>query len=154
MRNINFIFENEGFNFRVGAYITCKDKMLLQVSKGVNFHNLVGGRVQLGESTIDAIKREVKEELGIDIKNPRLMVVAEDFFKWEGKNAHELFFVFHVKLPQKYLKMFDNFKILDQTDTTMWVEKAKLKEWKCLPSLIYDLPKLEENPNITHIIGD
>ena len=89
MRDINFVFETEGFNFRVAAYITCVDMMLVQKGVG-DFSNLIGGRVHLGENTLDAIKREVREELGIDIKNPKLMVVAENFFKWQGKDAHDM----------------------------------------------------------------
>ena len=154
MRDVNFIFETEGFNFRVGAYITCGDKVLLQKGDGSDFYNLVGGRVHLCENTIDAIKREVKEELGIDIRDPKLLVVAENFFKWQGKDAHEMLFVYKVRLPAKYLKTLENFKILDQAETAIWAEKSKLKNYNCLPRLIYSLPSLERKGKIEHIIGD
>lgn len=53
--------------------ILCKDKILL--ARGVNFpkgyYSLVAGYVDTGESIEGAIIREVKEEVGIDIKNIR-----------------------------------------------------------------------------------
>lgn len=154
MRDVNFVFETEGFNFRVGAYITCGEFVLLQKGGGSDFFNLVGGRVHLGENTVDAIKREVKEELGIDIKNPKLMVVAENFFKWQGKDAHEMLFIYHVKFPKTFLKKFEGFRILDQNETSSWFEKSKLKQANCLPRLIYKLPEIEEKGTMVHVIGN
>ncbi len=53
--------------------ILCGDKILL--ARGVNFredfYSLVAGYVEVGESIEDAVTREVKEEVGIDIYNIR-----------------------------------------------------------------------------------
>lgn len=154
MRDVNFVFETEGFNFRVGAYLTCGEKVLLQRGANSDFYNLIGGRVHVCENTVDAIKREVKEELGIEISAPKLIVVAENFFKWQGKNAHEMLFIYRKELPAKYLKILENFKVLDQEENAIWVDKSKLREYKCLPRIIYELPKIEKENEIRHIIGD
>ncbi len=51
--------------------ITCKDKLLL--SKGRNFkgdfYALIAGYVDIGESLEEAVAREVKEEIGIEVRN-------------------------------------------------------------------------------------
>ncbi len=51
--------------------ITAGDKILLARGKNFrsNFYSLVAGYADIGESLEDAVAREVKEEVGIDVKN-------------------------------------------------------------------------------------
>jgi NAD+ diphosphatase len=53
--------------------ILCNDKILLAsgVNFRSNFYSLVAGYADIGESLEDTVAREVKEEVGIDIKNIR-----------------------------------------------------------------------------------
>jgi NAD+ diphosphatase len=53
--------------------ITCGDKILLASGQNFrsNFYSLVAGYADIGESLEDAVAREVKEEVGIEIKNIR-----------------------------------------------------------------------------------
>lgn len=53
--------------------ITCNDKILLAKGKHYryNFYSLVAGFVDIGESLEQTVIREVKEEVGIEIKNLR-----------------------------------------------------------------------------------
>ncbi len=150
--DISFKTEEGRFNFRVSAYITCGDKMLLQETKGQDFYNLVGGRVHLGESTKDAIKREIKEELGVCVKNPKLFEITENFFDWQGLKVHELGFFYHVELAKKYLKTLEHLPILDHADkqTAFWVDKKDIKKYNCKPEFIYkftssDLSQIHHN---------
>lgn len=53
--------------------ITCGDKILLASGRNFrsNFYSLVAGYADIGESLEDAVAREVKEEVGIEVKNIR-----------------------------------------------------------------------------------
>lgn len=53
--------------------ITCKNKILLARGKNFrsNFYSLVAGYADIGESLEETVKREVKEETGIDVWNIR-----------------------------------------------------------------------------------
>lgn len=50
------------------------DKILLQnrIKKDWQGYTLPGGHIEQGESFVDAVIREMKEETGLDIKNPKL----------------------------------------------------------------------------------
>lgn len=53
--------------------ILCKDKILLASNANfrTNFYSLVAGYADIGESLEDTVAREVKEEVGLDIRNIR-----------------------------------------------------------------------------------
>ena len=58
------------------------------------FHRLVGGSVELGERSVDAVVREVGEELGTTLREPRLLGVLENVFVYEGAPGHEVVFLY------------------------------------------------------------
>ena len=59
-----------------------------------HFHRLVGGGVELGERAVDAVVREIYEELGTTLREPRLLGVLENIFVHEGEAGHEVVFVY------------------------------------------------------------
>lgn len=44
---------------------------------GLEYYTLIGGGVELGEELEEALRREVREETGMSIENPRLVFVEE-----------------------------------------------------------------------------
>ena len=63
---------------RLGANVilTCKGKLLLEKRRDSDTWGLVGGGVKNYEEPIDAIAREIKEELGIRIPKDRFQKLA------------------------------------------------------------------------------
>jgi 8-oxo-dGTP diphosphatase len=66
--------KTENVELTVLCLIQDGDKILLQnrVKKDWKGYTLPGGHVEPGESFVDAVKREMKEETGLDIINPKL----------------------------------------------------------------------------------
>jgi mutator protein MutT len=63
--------------------INHQDEILLQYKRkgfGVGKWNGPGGKVELGETSEQAVIREVKEETGLDIKNLKKMAELEFYF--------------------------------------------------------------------------
>ena len=57
----------------------------------------VGGRVEFGESSRQAIIREVREELGAEINDLDLLGVLENLFTFDGGQGHEIVFVYDAR---------------------------------------------------------
>lgn len=55
----------------------------------------VGGKIRLNESSFDAAKRELKEELDFDIENLKFKSVIENIYtKLTGEKVHEICFLY------------------------------------------------------------
>ena len=69
----------ENIELTVLCLIQDGDKILLQnrVKKDWKGYTLPGGHVEPGESFVDAVKREMKEETGLDIINPKLAGIKQ-----------------------------------------------------------------------------
>lgn len=55
--------------------------------KLVKYYVIPGGGVEENETVIEAVKREIKEEIGIDIK------VSGEYFYLENEKANEYFYI-------------------------------------------------------------
>ncbi len=58
------------------------------------YHRLVGGGVEFGETSLEAVVREVREELGATLIDPALLGVLENHFELDGEPGHEVVFVY------------------------------------------------------------
>lgn len=139
------------FNFRVGAIIECDNKVLLQKSQNLDFYRLPGGRVKIGESTLEAVQRELEEEIGLKETNYELNHVSENFFNWEGKDVHELYFMYKIRLePTHPLVQKDEFPSDNPDETNCWIDKNIAKHLYCLPTITNIVIAKEDN----HLTND
>jgi ADP-ribose pyrophosphatase YjhB (NUDIX family) len=65
-----------------------------------DFWCLPGGGVDAGEPILDAFKREMVEELGVEPKTGRLLYVHQ--FTSKAKNREVVEFFFHIENPEDY----------------------------------------------------
>ena len=126
-RDVNFTFEDGRFNYRVAGLVVNGDKILLQTNPAVDFHNMIGGRVKLLESTTEALIRECNEELGFTPTDFSLIRVAESFFEWEGTPVQEVVFVYLIKVD----------------DNHMLAKKQDFKNLNIKPTFIYEYENLD-----------
>lgn len=87
------------FHLRAAAIVLHGDAVLLHRLADDPFWALPGGRVEIGETAEAAVKREMQEELGVDVQVQRLLAVVENLFSYRGQPQHGLEMHFLVALP-------------------------------------------------------
>ena len=90
---ITFRNRQSRFTYRVGGIVFHQGQVLFQMSTidpDAHFGFLPGGRAEMGESAEETLKREMREELGLEVKVERLLYVMENFFTHESFCHHEL----------------------------------------------------------------
>lgn len=125
------------FNFRVAVMAYNDNKILLQRNSKDPFYSLIGGRVQLGESSLTAVKREVLEEVGIEVKDSevKLINVVENFFTYNNTKYHELLYIY--RLENEEINAMDNFKTLDKDDSfNEWFSIEEIENLDIRPQII------------------
>lgn len=90
-RNDNRILVSEGFDSIKQDY----------------YYRPLGGGVEYGETSRDAVAREIREELGAEMENIRLLGVMENIFVYQGERGHEIVFVFDAEFVDKTLYQLD-----------------------------------------------
>lgn len=96
---IVFAREDRIFNHRVAAVLLHGDSVLLHRGTGDDFWSLPGGRVEFGETTAQALTRELHEELGVTVAVGRLQWLAECFFEHADSSFHQVALYYLVSVP-------------------------------------------------------
>ena len=65
--------------------------------KGDGFCRPLGGGIGFGETSRDAMVREIWEELGAEVESLQLIGVLESIFTYNGQNGHEIAFVYDAR---------------------------------------------------------
>lgn len=104
----------------------------------------IGGGIEWCEHSRDAVAREIREELGVEVANLRLVTVLENIFTYRGTRGHEIVFVFDGESVDRTLYDREPFTYMDCDDPThaLWKrlsdfgEEARLYPDGLLPILI------------------
>ena len=67
------------------------------------FYRPLGGEIEFGERAEDAVRREIREEVGCEVEDVRLLGVFENLFTFLGAEGHELVWSFEARLADASL---------------------------------------------------
>jgi 8-oxo-dGTP pyrophosphatase MutT (NUDIX family) len=82
-----------------------------------------GGTIEFGESGRDAVLREIREELGVDVTDIRYVGTIENIYTFRGKPEHELVRIYEARFsdPSLYSRdVFDCVEADGQRFTCVW----------------------------------
>ncbi len=96
--------------------------------KDETFHRPLGGGIEFGETSVEALKREFLEELGAAIKVGDRLGVLENVFIWRGRPGHEIAFVHEAEFADESLYEREEMKILDDPATARWVDFREFRD--------------------------
>ena len=151
-KDISIIQEDVKLNFRTAILVYHGDNVLLHKAKDEDFYNIPGGRVKFGEDSLSAIKREMQEELKIEISQAKFVGFFENFFVYAGIKYQELLTVYSCKINECEITKKQNFEAFDNNNIVYhWFNKHDVKSLKCLPEIIYDIVD-KDDENIVHNI--
>jgi 8-oxo-dGTP diphosphatase len=116
--------------------------VLVQNRKDPNWPGIVfpGGHVEPGESFVDSVIREVREETGITVLNPKLCGVKQ-FQTREGWRY--VVFLFKANRFEGTVQSSDE-------GEAMWIPRSKLFEQNCVESFDH-LVRIFEDDSITEL---
>ena len=66
------------------------------------FWTFPGGGAEVSETSEATLRREMREELGVEVKVGRLLWIVENFFRYEGRQWHELGFYYVMDVPETF----------------------------------------------------
>mgnify|MGYP001240365228 CR=1 FL=1 len=129
------------FNYRVAAVCRRAGRVLMVQQEGTDFWFLPGGRCEAGESSRDALRRELREELAVDVRIEGLLWVVENFFELGGRSFHELSLYYECLLPESFhrVDLDTSYPWAEVNGTAFvlrWFPISGLSEIKLLPEFL------------------
>jgi 8-oxo-dGTP pyrophosphatase MutT (NUDIX family) len=87
------------FNFRVAGIAIDRGRVFIHRAVHQDFWTFPGGRAEMGEPAAQTLRREMREELSVEVDVIRPLWIVENFFDFDGRRCHELGFYFLMQFP-------------------------------------------------------
>ncbi|ANC79117.1 hypothetical protein ABE65_020830 [Fictibacillus phosphorivorans] len=133
-----FHVEHQVFNYRVAAVMIKEGRVLMHRAKAETNWSLPGGRVKLGEDAKSSLKREMKEELDLNVTVDGFLWTVENFFTYAEKEIHEVGLYFKIT-AENPLPLHDGeeFTVLEADRLVFkWVSLEDLNEYVLHPQVV------------------
>lgn len=109
------IHENDYiFKYRVSGAIVVNNKLLTVQIMDNGFYCLPGGHVMQKETSYEAIKREIKEEVNCDVISADLFAITENIFERKDKKIVQELGMYYFIKPSDGISLED--RIFIETD--------------------------------------
>lgn len=146
------------FRYRAVGIIIEDGHVLFVKNKEDPYYYSVGGGVHLGETSEDAVRREVLEETGVDYEIDRLVFIHENFFKGSGSlggmDCHEISFHYLMKPKGRRDFKFNSINNYGLKESVHWLPIDRLDEYIAYPSFYREsLVDIDKHDRVEHIVS-
>jgi 8-oxo-dGTP pyrophosphatase MutT (NUDIX family) len=129
-----------------GKILVCEG---IDTVKNETFYRPAGGGIKFQEKAEDALRREIMEETGEDIKNIIYLYTIENIFSYEGKPGHEIILVYDAEFVNKNMYEKEFIDITEPVDgwcRAYWKSPDEFGEGKLIlyPDELLNLLKTEK----------
>lgn len=143
------------FNYRVAGVLIHENRLFVMTDERSPYYYLPGGRVSMNEESTMAIKREIKEELDVEVEATQLLWIVENFFveQQSQEQFHEIGMYYLLQLTEEdILKRGQEF-IMNEGGykklSFLWLPLEKIKHLNIYPLFlkerIMNLPQVPEH---------
>ena len=141
--DLSILLDNVKLNIKVSVLLETPNGYLFEKDKN-GFYFPIGGRIKLNEDSVKAAKREVKEEIGIDLTNLLYKGIVENFFMYDNIQYHELIIVYRASLKEN----------IDLPDYFHFIKKNEFDKKDIKPSEIIKIINSRMNSTLHFIVRD
>ena len=126
MEDIKIKDENGKFRLRVSGMIIKNNKLLVHETQKFKGYSLPGRHVELRESTKQAILREMKEELKINVKITDLFCINENIYDTGETTSQEINYYYKLEnldfLPDESFSVKEIDKGVEKEHKFAWID--------------------------------
>lgn len=148
------------FRYRAAGLVVEDGKILFITNKEVDYYYTVGGGVHMGEKAEECVRREMKEETGIDYEIDHLAVICENFFDghgWaiDGLDCHCLEFYFLMKSKGITDLICESVGANNMKEELAWIPIDQIENYNIKPTFLKDrMSEIINGNSILHIVTD
>ncbi|MEM8611114.1 MAG: NUDIX domain-containing protein [Cyanobacteria bacterium P01_H01_bin.105] len=98
--------------------------------KGKGFYRFLGGGIDFGETSVEALKREFQEEIQAELRNISYLTCLDNIFTHNGKPGHELIQLFRCEfIDSGFYRLDHTYELVEgkEKHDAIWIPIDKVR---------------------------
>lgn len=155
-----FTNDQHWFRYRAAGLVIENGKALFVTDSTLDYCYTAGGGVHMGEKAEDCVRRELKEETGVDYEIDHLAVICENFFdghggSLEGMDCHCLELYFLMKSTGKMNTGSVSVNADGNREKLVWIPIDDIEQYNIKPSFLKNrMREIAGGTGILHIVTE